>query len=146
MTEVIITESPEIITIEVNEGVAGLSAYEIAVVNGFIGSESEWLASLVGGGNTASGIVEIDFGLVPTDTGSISVAGQTNILATSKPHAFFSGRVSSDTLNDSEAHKFAGLAIKLVCSEPTPGIGFTIYAYCLIGKVTGKFKIDYIWS
>lgn len=32
------------------EGIAGLSAYEIAVANGFIGTEQEWLDSLVGGG------------------------------------------------------------------------------------------------
>ena len=31
-----------------NDGADGLSAYEIAVANGFIGDEAEWLASLVG--------------------------------------------------------------------------------------------------
>ena len=33
------------------EGVPGKSAYEIAVENGFIGSEEEWLESLEGDGN-----------------------------------------------------------------------------------------------
>ena len=28
----------------------GLSAYEVALVNGFVGTEAEWLASLVGSG------------------------------------------------------------------------------------------------
>jgi hypothetical protein len=32
-------------------GVAGLSAYQIALLNGFVGTEAEWLASL-GGGST----------------------------------------------------------------------------------------------
>jgi hypothetical protein len=30
------------------QGPAGLSAYEVAVANGFVGTEEEWLASLVG--------------------------------------------------------------------------------------------------
>lgn len=34
-------------------GVAGLSAYEVALANGFVGSESAWLASLVGPQGTA---------------------------------------------------------------------------------------------
>lgn len=33
---------------ELSEGAQGLSAYEVAVSNGFIGTESEWLASLQG--------------------------------------------------------------------------------------------------
>lgn len=33
------------------EGAPGKSAYEIAVENGFIGSEEEWLESLVGDNN-----------------------------------------------------------------------------------------------
>lgn len=32
------------------QGVAGLSAYQIAVAHGFVGTEADWLASLGGGG------------------------------------------------------------------------------------------------
>ncbi|WP_273456398.1 beta strand repeat-containing protein [Nevskia ramosa] len=38
-------------TIYIREGDAGLSAYEIAVNNGFAGTEAEWLAALQGGQN-----------------------------------------------------------------------------------------------
>lgn len=36
------------IHLTVNPGLDGLSAYEVAVANGFVGTEAEWLASLVG--------------------------------------------------------------------------------------------------
>ena len=36
--------------------------------------------------------------------------------------------------------------MKLVCSEPVAGIGFTIAAYCLHGAVTGTFKVDWTWK
>lgn len=41
-------------------GPAGLSAYEIAVQDGFEGTETEWLASLVGpqGESGADGVVQ----------------------------------------------------------------------------------------
>lgn len=36
-------------------GPSGLSAYAVAVANGFVGTESEWLASLVGANGTGGG-------------------------------------------------------------------------------------------
>ena len=52
------------------EGPQGLSAYEVAVANGFVGTEEEWLASLVGpqgepgsGGGTTPGSLELGDGL-----------------------------------------------------------------------------------
>lgn len=50
-TTVVVTETE---TVEIQEtvlgvqGEAGLSAYEVAVRDGFVGTEDEWLASLVG--------------------------------------------------------------------------------------------------
>jgi hypothetical protein len=38
-----------------DQGVAGLSAYQIAVNNGFVGTEAEWLASLVGPAGSSGG-------------------------------------------------------------------------------------------
>lgn len=35
---------------DMNQGAPGFSAYDIAVANGFVGTEEEWLASLQGGG------------------------------------------------------------------------------------------------
>lgn len=36
------------------DGVDGLSAYEIAVANGFVGTEQEWLDSLAAGGTVSA--------------------------------------------------------------------------------------------
>lgn len=46
----IIEETPDEVTIVIDEnvGARGLSAYQIAVVNGFSGNEQEWLNSLIG--------------------------------------------------------------------------------------------------
>ena len=38
--------------VTVNYGVGGKDAYELAVANGFIGTEAEWLESLKADGNT----------------------------------------------------------------------------------------------
>jgi len=43
---IIVTESIEEVSIIVDENVAGLSAYQIAVSHGFTGTEPEWIASL----------------------------------------------------------------------------------------------------
>lgn len=40
-------------------GAAGLSAYEVAVANGFVGTEAEWLASLVGPAGSGSTTAEL---------------------------------------------------------------------------------------
>jgi hypothetical protein len=51
------SETIEIILIEVGDlGVSGLSAYELAVNNGFVGTESEWITSITLG-NIDAGII-----------------------------------------------------------------------------------------
>jgi hypothetical protein len=63
MTDVVIIQQPEFITVEADsaesvvvevgiQGPPGRSAYQSAVANGFAGTEAEWLASLIG---TSSG-------------------------------------------------------------------------------------------
>ena len=44
------------VTIEVSQAVQGLSAYQVAVNNGFIGTETEWLESLQGEGLTTDSV------------------------------------------------------------------------------------------
>jgi hypothetical protein len=45
---IIVNQIIEVVTIAVNDGVGppGLSAYAIAVLNGFVGTEQQWLDSL----------------------------------------------------------------------------------------------------
>ena len=47
------TTNPEKVTLLDNAGVDGASAYEVAVNEGFVGTEAEWLASLVGADGAA---------------------------------------------------------------------------------------------
>lgn len=47
--EIVVVYEPEIVFVETSEqGPRGLSAYQTAVANGFIGTEKQWLQSLVG--------------------------------------------------------------------------------------------------
>ena len=90
------------------------------------------------------GTAVIDFGATPATEASVAVTGQTEIGVGSRAEAFFMARASGD--NDANAHHQAAVAIRLVCSVPTPGAGFTITAYCLIGYATGTFNIEWTWS
>lgn len=90
------------------------------------------------------GTALIDFGSTPANEASAEVIGQTGILAGSAVEAWVTARTTADnTAND---HHQAAVNLRLVCSQPTEGVGFTITAYCLIGYATGQFEIDWIWS
>lgn len=94
----------------------------------------------VGGIGTAT----IDFGSTPATEASVTLSDQSDITATAWVEAWFMARSTTD--NDAEAHKQAAATMRLVCSEPTPGVGFTITAYCLQGAATGTFKVEWTWS
>lgn len=54
----------DVVTVAGSPGAAGDSAYDVAVANGFVGTEAEWLASLVGsGGGGGADWVPADFNL-----------------------------------------------------------------------------------
>ena len=90
------------------------------------------------------GTATIDFGATPATEASVAVTGQTAISATSRVEAWIMARTTAD--NDANAHKQAAAFFRLVCSEPTAGVGFTITAYCLVGAAVGEFDIEYTWS
>jgi hypothetical protein len=90
------------------------------------------------------GTATIDFGATPVADASVAVTGQTDITATAYVEAWFMARSTAE--NDAEAHKQAAAVMRVVCSEPTAGVGFTITAYCLQGAATGTFKVEWTWS
>jgi hypothetical protein len=61
------------------QGLTGLSAYQVAQLDGFTGTESEWLATLVGPagapyGNIDGGIPSSIYGGIPSiDGGSVII-------------------------------------------------------------------------
>lgn len=90
------------------------------------------------------GTATIDFGATPASEASVAVTGLSEISAGSRAEAWIMARTTAD--NDANAHKQAAAFFRLVCSEPTDGVGFTITAFCMIGQATGEFSIDYTWS
>lgn len=89
------------------------------------------------------GTATIDFGSTPATEAVVVVTGQSEISSGSRAEAFVMARGDGDALADQH---FAAVAFRIVCSEPTPGTGFTITAYCLIGYATGTFDIEWTWS
>lgn len=95
--------------------------------------------------SNATGTAVIDFGAWPGSTqASVSVTGQTNILATSKVSAFL---MADDTTSDhtAEDHRFIGVLLTLTCGTPTAGTGFTIYANSL-HDLTGTYSVRWVWA
>lgn len=60
LIETSILTNPVSINVEVNDGRVGASAYEIAVLNGFVGTEQDWLNSLGNGPIYEADIIDLD--------------------------------------------------------------------------------------
>ncbi len=91
-----------------------------------------------------TGTATIAFGATPTAEGSIDVTGQTAILSTSFVEAFI--MAESTATNDTTDHQFAGVSVKLVCGNISVGTGFTIYATCIAGLITGDLKVKWVYT
>lgn len=99
--------------------------------------------SYIEGGAAApnSGTVILDFGTVPTDTGSVSVTGQTWVTTASNIRAWF--QVSDFTATNSfYDHWMASTIIPLSVGGLVLN-GFTIFAIVTMGKATGTFVVHW---
>jgi hypothetical protein len=92
---------------------------------------------------TGQGTVTIDFGVFPGSQEAAIAFADATISGTSKIEAYvMAGDSTTDhTAND---HKYLGLWVTFT-AEPIAGVGGTIYARAL-DKMTGTFKLRYIWS
>jgi hypothetical protein len=90
------------------------------------------------------GTATLDFGSGPSVEASVAVIGQAEITADSRIEAFVMARNTPD--NGVVDHNFAAVSLRLICSDPTPGVGFTITAFNLFGYATGQFSIEWTWS
>lgn len=81
-TTIVIDDNCEQVTIIAEAlGAQGLSAYDIAVANGFVGTEAEWLASLVPDAvDTVQHQVKLDEAIAKGQAVYVSGANGTNIL------------------------------------------------------------------
>ena len=92
---------------------------------------------------TGTGTATIDFG-AGSNEASVSVTGQTGILATSKADAFV---MADDTTVDHTAsdHRYLAALAGLTCGTPTAGTGFTIYATST-QKLEGTYQVRWVWA
>jgi hypothetical protein len=88
------------------------------------------------------GEATIDFGPTPATEATVSVA-DTSVTASSRAWAFFMSSASTVD-NDEDGHAQAAIFIRPVVSV-SPGVGLDITAYCLVGEVTGTFKVEWGW-
>lgn len=136
------------------DGANGKSAYEIAILNGFIGTEQEWISSLNGkDGETGNGIVSIskESSVGKTDTYKILFTDNTNTTFTvtnatvvnnlsqlNNDTGFITNTVNNlvnyytktDTYSKDEISKLlqnigAGLSVMVVTTLPTENISAT---------------------
>ena len=83
----------------------------------------------------------LDFGTTPSDTASLVITGQTDILAGSTVIAV---QVYTDTDTNSADEQLVQ-PLALSCGSIVAGTGFTIFAYSITGPVTGKFGVTWTW-
>lgn len=92
-----------------------------------------------------TGTATINFGAAPgSNEASVSVTGQTAILATSKADAYV---MADDTSTDHTAsdHRYFETLAALSCGTPTAATGFTIYARSH-HKLTGAWSVRWVWA
>ena len=88
-----------------------------------------------------SGSAVLDFGATPTDTGSVVVTGQTNILAGSKITVSIAYADSADHSADEHLAE----PLRVIAGTIVPGTGFTIYGICDLFPTYGKFNVNWTW-
>lgn len=94
---------------------------------------------------TGQGTAIIDFGAFPgSNETSVTVTGQTAILATSKAEAYIMGDESTVD-HTAQDHRYVGLWLALTCGTPTASTGFTIYGRST-EKLQGQFQVRYVWA
>ncbi|MFI5296515.1 MAG: hypothetical protein ACHREM_00335 [Polyangiales bacterium] len=87
------------------------------------------------------GAAVIDFGATPTDTASVVVTGQANIVAGSKITVSIAYADSVD--HSADEHLVEPL--RVIAGTIVPGTGFTIYGICDLFPTYGKFNVNWTW-
>jgi len=84
----------------------------------------------------------LDFGLTPADTATIVVSAPS-ISATSPVDCW----IQSDSTVDHVVadHEWAREWILVTPTTPVAGVGFSIKGLCMLGYVTGAFKVRWVY-
>ena len=94
----------------------------------------------------AVGSATLDFGTASAMTrdASVTVTGQTSILAGSKIEAWLMGDTTSS--HSADEHIMTSTMIDIVTSIPVAGTGFTIYGFMREGTIHGQFTVQWVWN
>jgi hypothetical protein len=90
----------------------------------------------------AVGTATLNFGTVPTDTGSILVTGLSGLTIATHKEAFCQSD-DSTTDNSASDHRLLGYWGRFTC-QYTSATTMTVNCDMLIGKVKGTFTIHYV--
>jgi hypothetical protein len=104
-----------------------------------------WGAPPLGTVAAISGAAIVDFGSTPNDEAQVVVTGLTDLTASSRVSAFIlDDSTTSD--NTAAAHASLAFASKVSVGVRVAGVGFTISVRLLIGKATGTYDVDYLYT
>ena len=92
-------------------------------------------------GNGGQVVINFGSGMGSNET-SLFVSIPT-ILVTSLPTATIAAVPTVD--HTEPDHSYAASFISLSCDTPIAGVGFTIYARCILGSLSGTFTVNYSW-
>jgi hypothetical protein len=92
----------------------------------------------------AQGTATLDFGATPTEEASVTVTGQSAIVAGSHVEAFFMQETTGD--NGADEHAEAAALCPLVVSDIVAGTGFTIRAHPIAMLGIGQFSVRWVWN
>lgn len=81
--------------------------------------------------------IEIDFGATPVKSKKFAIV-DAGVVATSKVFPQISGKAATGRAADENE-----MDAILVSAQPTAG-GFYLFANCITGRVSGKFKLNYL--
>src|SRR5690606_19844598 len=110
-------------------GPQGLSAYEVAVDNGYSGSESDWLTSLVGpqgpAGPGVDGLTEAEVQAIATDVsdaGDATTLAEANDYTDAREDAIRDDMAAGDTATLTAANDYTDVAIQQLVGFDVGGI------------------------
>ena len=95
------------------------------------------------GASGTGGQVVINFGTGLGSNETSLFINDTNVLVTSKAVASIAAVPTAD--HTEQDHTYAASFISLSCDTPIAGSGFTIYARCIMGSLSGTFTVNYSW-
>jgi hypothetical protein len=87
----------------------------------------------------------LDFGPSPNDYATVDVSGQTDIAESSHVRVWFQAETTMPD-NTRDDHILAALFTRLTTSNPTPGVGFTVYCVSIIGRFSHALRVNWVWS